>query len=210
MMRLVSMPLVGTAYERHSHTDALYQRLCPPYKLRHALFLHPARRRLRLEACALTRERLAPGLFPLAADRALRPGVPALGPIAERIAVPGLLDADRRQAKLRPQRLGALHELLLGQRQRRHRAFHGGIDQELEAKSAVAVLRALHAAVIGRDVHVLDRIAAIADRPHHSVEIVRIDVLAHRDEDLARDRVEAAGAMQPAPDFRARGAGCIL
>jgi len=44
-MRLVSMPLVGTAYERHYHTDALCQRLCPPYKqivAFHALSRHRA------------------------------------------------------------------------------------------------------------------------------------------------------------------------
>src|SRR5215510_1138341 len=168
------------------------------------LFLHPARRRFGLEARALARERLAPGLFPLPADGALRPGVPALGPVAERIAVPWLLDADRRQAKLRPQRLRALHEFLLGQRQWRHRAFHGGVDQKLRAKPAIAILRALHAAVIGRDVYVLDRIAAIADRPHHRVEIVRIDVLAHRNENLARDRVEASRPMEAAPHLGAR------
>src|SRR5262245_3065374 len=175
-----------------------------------ALFLHFAGGRLRLEAGALARERLAPGLLPLATDRALRPRIPALGPVAERIAVPGLLDGDRRQPKLRPQGLRAFHELLLGQSERRHRALHGGVDQELGAKPAVAILRALHTTVIGRDVHVLDRIAAIADRPHHGVEIVGIDVLAHRDENLAGDGVEATRPVQPAPHFGARRAGGIL
>src|SRR5262249_7667887 len=69
-----------------------------------ALFLPLARGRLRLEACALAREGLAPGLLPLAAHRALRPHIPAFGPVAERIAMPWLLDGDRRQPKLHPQR----------------------------------------------------------------------------------------------------------
>src|SRR5262249_37087806 len=100
----------------------------------YVLLLHFTRRRLGLEAPALARGRLTPGLFPLPAHRARGPRLPALGPVAERIAMPRLLDRDRRQPKLRPQCLRALHELLLGQSERRHRPLHGGVDQELRAK----------------------------------------------------------------------------
>ena len=57
---------------------------------------------------------------------------------------------------------------------------------------------------IRRDVHVLDRIGAIGERPEHRVGIFRIDVLAHRDDVFADIGLQACGAMKCAPDFRAR------
>src|SRR3977135_2205635 len=118
-----------------------------------ASVLNLPRRCLRLQAPALAFERFLAGLLPRPLDGAFRPDIPALDPVPERIAVPGLLECDRRQTELRPQRMCLFHEFLLGQRERRHRALEGGIDQELRAKSTAGILRALHAAMAGRDIN---------------------------------------------------------
>ena len=58
----------------------------------------------------------------------------------------------------------------------------------------------------GGMLHVLDRIRAIRERPEDRVGALRIDVLAHRDHDLAALGTQARGAVQAAPDLRARRA----
>src|SRR3974377_807471 len=62
--------------------------------------------------------------------RALRRLVPLRQPIAERIAEPGRLRAQRSHTELLPDCLGTLHVFLFGQRQRRHIALHGGVHQQ--------------------------------------------------------------------------------
>ena len=59
---------------------------------------------------------------------------------------------------------------------------------------------------IGRDVHVVDRIGAIGERPEDRVGVARVDVLAHRDADLAAVGQQRGSAVQRAPDFGARHA----
>src|SRR5882672_2887220 len=63
-------------------------------------------------------------------DRALRRLVPLRQPVAERIAEPRRLRAQLRQPELLPDFLCALHVFLLRQREGRHVAFHGRVDQK--------------------------------------------------------------------------------
>src|SRR6516225_8957754 len=60
-------------------------------------------------------------------DRALSCRVPGREPVTERITEPRRLRAQRLEAELVPDRLRALHIGLLGQRERRHVALHGGV-----------------------------------------------------------------------------------
>src|SRR5882757_9426815 len=71
--------------------------------------LHITHRRLRPHAAAAAREGLEAIDLPLAPDGAAREGLPIVGPIAERIAVPGRLRRDRRELELLPDRACALH-----------------------------------------------------------------------------------------------------
>ena len=50
-----------------------------------------------------------------------------------------------------------LHVGTRGQRQRRHRAFAGGVDEQARIGIPRPVLRALHAAAVGHERNVLDR-----------------------------------------------------
>jgi len=52
--------------------------------------------------------------------------------------------------------------------------------------------------------NILDRVGAVGERPEHRVGIFRIDVLAHGDDVFADIGLQGRGAMQRAPDFRAR------
>src|ERR1700741_327315 len=63
-------------------------------------------------------------------DRALRRLVPLRQPVAQRIAEPGGLRAKLGQSQLLPDFPRALHVLFLRQRERRHVAFHGRVDEE--------------------------------------------------------------------------------
>jgi len=67
-------------------------------------------RSLRRQAAAPSRECIRAILLPLASDGVTGVKFPCLAPVAERIAVPGGSEGDRRQAQLPPQRLRALHE----------------------------------------------------------------------------------------------------
>src|SRR5712691_11192855 len=58
-------------------------------------------------------------------DGALGRLVPLRQPVAERVPEPGRLRAQLRQPQLFPDLLSALHVFALGQRERRHVAFHG-------------------------------------------------------------------------------------
>jgi len=51
------------------------------------------------------------------------------------------------------------------------------------------------------DVHVFDRVRPVGERPHHSVGIVGIDILADRDYDLATIGLPVRGALQAPPYF---------
>src|SRR5579872_5139824 len=73
---------------------------------------------------------LLAGLVMAALHRELRLLLLLLGPIAERIAPPGLLQAERRQLQIAPDLDGALHIGPLGQRQRWIGPGHGGVDQD--------------------------------------------------------------------------------
>ena len=65
-------------------------------------------------------------------------------------------------------------------------------------------MRALHAAAVGHQMHVLDRIGAVGERPQHRVHARGIDILADRDDDLSAVGLQGGGAMQRAPHFAAR------
>ena len=56
------------------------------------------------------------------------------------------------------------------------------------------------------DMHVFGRIGSIGDRPENRVGVGRIDVVAHRDADLAAVGAQRGRALQGAPHFRARRA----
>src|SRR4051812_15995055 len=61
-----------------------------------------------------------------------------LGPIAQVETVPRRLRFEWRQAEPLPDRLGVLHELALGERDRREGALERGVDQHGRALAAVA------------------------------------------------------------------------
>src|SRR6266511_1154411 len=61
------------------------------------------------EPAALARQRLAAGQFPVAGRCAARKGLPAVGPIAQTVTMPGRLDAERIKIELLPQRARVLH-----------------------------------------------------------------------------------------------------
>src|SRR5206468_7209379 len=63
-------------------------------------------------------------------DGALRRLVPLWQPVAERVAEPRRLRAQLRKPKLLPDFLRTLHVFLLRQRERRHVAFHGRVDEQ--------------------------------------------------------------------------------
>src|SRR2546422_4886022 len=79
-----------------------------------------------------------------ALDGALRRVLPLRQPVAERVAVPGRLRAQLRQAEVLPELLRALHVFALGQREGRHVALHGRVhEQRRVLLSAVLPLGAM-------------------------------------------------------------------
>src|SRR6266567_1115578 len=66
------------------------------------LLLDRLHRRLGFQALAFACERFQPGLLPVAGHRALLEQVPALAPVAQRVAVSRRIDGQRRQAELVP------------------------------------------------------------------------------------------------------------
>ena len=62
------------------------------------------------------------------------------------------------------------------------------------------------ARAVGRNVHVLGRIGPIGERPQHRVGVGRVDVLTHRDADLAAVRAQGRSAVQRTPHLGARRA----
>src|SRR5262245_53626049 len=76
-------------------------------------------------------------------------------PVAEIITVPWRLRRERRQAQPFPDRLGLLHELALGQRDRRVGALERGIDQHGGAFAAVAQAARYMAWILVRPHHLL-------------------------------------------------------
>src|SRR4051812_12815597 len=130
-------------------------------------------------------------LLPAAFDRALRGVVPLRQPVAERVAVPGRLRTQLRQSELLPDGLRALHVLLLRQRERRHVALHRRVDEQRRVLLvAVLALRAVALAAVRQCLHVLARIHAVRHGPEDRVRVVRIDVVADRDRDLAHVALE--------------------
>src|SRR6266850_4000103 len=140
-------------------------------------------------------------------DGALRRFVPLRQPVAERIPEPRRLRSQLRQAELLPDFPGALHVFALGQRERRHVAFHRSVHQERRVLFLpVLALGAVALAAMRQRLHVLERIHAICHRPQERVGVVRIDVVAHRDCDLAHVALEEGRAAQRAPHLGARHA----
>src|SRR5207245_56688 len=88
----------------------------------------------RSEAAAAARERVQAVFLPFAGDSIARKAIPSLAPVSQRIAVPGLLDAQRRQVQFLPNFQRPFHELALRQSQWRHGMFqrrvndHGGFQ----------------------------------------------------------------------------------
>src|SRR5262245_21997783 len=74
----------------------------------------------------------------VAAGRHLGLPFQLLRPVSEVVAVPGWLRRERGQAQPLPDRLGALHELALRQRDRRIGALERGVDEHGRALAAVA------------------------------------------------------------------------
>src|ERR1043165_8631254 len=68
-------------------------------------------RRFGLQPFALARQGFRTGHFPIARRCPPRKRLPTLGPVAERIAVPGRRDSERWQAELFPDSLCLLHIL---------------------------------------------------------------------------------------------------
>src|SRR6266581_5257753 len=124
-------------------------------------------------------------------DGALRRFVPLRQPVAERIPEPRRLRVELRQAELLPDFPRALHVFALGQRERRHVALHRGVHEERGILfPAVLALGAVALAAVRQRLHVLERVHAVCHRPLERVGVVRIDVVAHRDCDLAHVALE--------------------
>src|SRR3954447_19751054 len=87
------------------------------------LLLHVAHRSLGPHAAAAAREGVSAVDLPIASDRTAREGLPVVGPVTERIAVPWRLWRDRRELQFLPDRARALHELAPRQSERRRRVL---------------------------------------------------------------------------------------
>ena len=59
-------------------------------------------------------------------------------------------------------------------------------------------------AAMGQRLDVIDRIAAIGQRPEQRVGVVRVDIVIDRDADLAAIAFEAGRAVKRPPDLGAR------
>src|SRR5262249_47027320 len=94
------------------------------------LCLHLAHRRLRRDAGTSAREGVAAVRLPLALDGATREILPVVGPVAERIAVPGRLRGERGKLQLLPDHPRPLHELARRQGERRRGALERRVDQQ--------------------------------------------------------------------------------
>src|SRR5262249_61699347 len=100
----------------------------------------PPHGRPRRDPAAPADESLATALLPAALDGARGVALPRFVPFAKRIAMPRRLRLECRQAQLFPHGAGALHEWPRRQRQRRPRAFQGGVDQKRCVPPAAARL----------------------------------------------------------------------
>src|SRR5579871_3453640 len=110
-----------------------------------ALLLHLAGGRLGREPAAAAREGVFSALRPGAVDGTAGKHVPGRVPVAERVAVPGRARRESRQAELVPDDARLLHVVARRQRERRHRAFRGGVDHQRGVALAAAGLRAVAA-----------------------------------------------------------------
>src|SRR3974390_3269847 len=143
-----------------------------------------SRRSLWCQPAASPLERFVSAFLPAAFDCAARVSVIELVPVAERVTVPGRLRGDWRKVELLPQRERALHEFTLRQGERRHVLLERGVDQD-GGVLALVRFRAVPGGAIGHDLHVDAGIRAVGERPEDGVDVRWIDVLAHRDADLA-------------------------
>src|SRR5713101_1576332 len=140
-------------------------------------------------------------------DGALRRLVPLREPVAEGVAEPGRLRPQLRQAELFPDLLRALHVFLFRQRKRRHVSFHGRVHVERGILFvSVLALGAMALAAVRQRLHVLERVHAVRHGPQERVGVVRVDVVRHRDGDLAHVALEEGRAAQRAPYLGARHA----
>src|SRR5262249_53032190 len=92
--------------------------------------LHVPHRGLRGDAGTAAREGVAASCLPAAPDGAARKILPVVGPIAERIAVPGRLRRERRELQVLPNGACSLHELARRQSQRRRSALERRVNQQ--------------------------------------------------------------------------------
>src|SRR5579864_1737868 len=77
--------------------------------------LHKPNRGLGLESWPRTRKGFATVRFPIAVGRAPRKEIPRIVPMAKRVAMPGRMHLQWRQAELFPNLTRVLHEFFFGQ-----------------------------------------------------------------------------------------------
>src|SRR5262245_56907318 len=93
-------------------------------------------------------------------------------PVSEVIAMPWRLRRERRQAEPFPDRLGLLHELALGQRDRRVGALERGVDQHGGAFAAIArAARPMPAILVWYHLEVVLGLAAVGQGPQHRIGV---------------------------------------
>ena len=111
-----------------------------------------------------------------------------------------------------------LHELALGQRDGRERLLEDGVDEhagvggrgveKLPGRDQVALVLERRRVALDpprQDQHVLVGLGAVADGPPHRVEVVRVDVVVHRDGNLADAVLVVGDAVEGAPHVPFRG-----
>jgi hypothetical protein len=79
--------------------------------------------------------------------------------------------------------------------------FERGVNEKACVVAAPSCFRPMPGGPMGRNVHVLNGIRAISQRPEYGVGVGRIDVLAHRHANLSAIREQRRGSVQAAPDF---------
>src|SRR5262245_38431092 len=123
-------------------------------------------------------------------------------PVSEVIAMPWRLRRERRQAEPFPDRLGLLHELALGQRDRRVGALERRVDQHGGAFAAVArAARPMPGILVRNYLEVVLGLAAVGHGPEQRIGVLGLDILIDGDDPFAGETVQRGGTVERAPDF---------
>src|SRR5262249_13963100 len=131
--------------------------------------------------------------------------------MTEIIAVPWRLRSERREPEPPPNGLGLLHELALGQRDRRVGTLKRGIDQHGCAFAFVArTARTMARILVRYHLEVVLRLAAVRHGPEQRIGIFGLDILVDGDDPFAGKTVQRRGAVERTPYLALRRAARTL